>query len=58
MAMANIIKKICNDMRMKSMRRDLSTLSDGELNDLGIHRGQIPDLARYFYGAGPRPDSI
>ncbi len=56
--MANIIKKICNDMRMKSMRRDLSTLSDGELNDLGIHRGQIPDLARYFYGAGPRPDSI
>ncbi|MBT5432080.1 MAG: DUF1127 domain-containing protein [Alphaproteobacteria bacterium] len=56
--MANIIRKLRDEWRMKSLRRELSGLSDGQLDDLGIHRGQITDLSRYYHGIGPRPDSI
>jgi len=56
--MANLIKRIRNEFRMKGMRRELSGLTDGQLDDLGIHRGQITDLTRYCHGLGPRPDSV
>lgn len=56
--MANIIRSLRKGWRMNSMRRELARLSDGQLRDIGIHRGQIDDLARYCHGIGPRPDSI
>ncbi len=57
-AMSNILRKLRAEWRVKSMRRELAGLTDGQLDDLGIHRGQIADLARYCHGLGPRPDSI
>ncbi|MBC6439967.1 MAG: DUF1127 domain-containing protein [Rhodospirillales bacterium] len=56
--MTNLLRKLRNELRMKTMRRELAGLTDGQLDDLGIHRGQISDLARYCHGAGPRPDCI
>jgi uncharacterized protein YjiS (DUF1127 family) len=56
-AMNHILRKLRTGWQMKSLRRELYGLSDGQLNDLGIHRGQIPDMARYCHGAGPRPDN-
>jgi uncharacterized protein YjiS (DUF1127 family) len=53
--MNNLLRKLRSGWQMKSLRRELSGLSDGQLNDLGIHRGQITDMARYCHGAGPRP---
>ncbi len=45
-----------NRWRATALRRQLAGLSDGQLDDLGIHRGQIDALARYCHGLGPRPD--
>jgi len=56
--MANILRSLSTGWRMGSMRRELGRLSDGQLKDIGIHRGQIEDLTRYYHGQGPRPDSI
>lgn len=56
--MANILRSLSTGWRMNSMRRELGRLSDGQLKDIGIHRGQIDDLTRYYHGQGPRPDSI
>jgi uncharacterized protein YjiS (DUF1127 family) len=56
--MANILRSLSTGWRMSSMRRELGRLSDGQLKDIGIHRGQIEDLTRYYHGQGPRPDSI
>lgn len=55
--MNQLFRTIRTGRQMKSLRRELDGLSDGLLNDLGIHRGQIPDMARYCHGAGPRPDA-
>ncbi len=55
--MTNIIRTLRKGWQMKSLRRELSGLSDGQLHDLGIHRGQISDMARYCHGTGPRPDA-
>lgn len=56
--MANFLQSLSKGWRMSSMRRELSRLSDGQLKDIGIHRGQIDDLARYYHGQGPRPESL
>jgi uncharacterized protein YjiS (DUF1127 family) len=55
--MNQLLRKLRNGWQMKNLRRELNGLSDGQLNDLGIDRCQIPDMARYCHGAGPRPDA-
>lgn len=55
--MNQLLRKHRSGWQMNTPRRELSGLSDGQLNDLGIHRGQISDMARYCHGAGPRPDA-
>ena len=42
--MNHLFRKLRSGWQMKSLRRELSGLSDGQLNDLG-------------QGAGPRPDA-
>ena len=44
--MSTIFSSLRKGWRMNSMRRELARLSDGQLRDIGIHRGQIEDLAR------------
>ena len=55
--MIDIFATLRNQWRATTLRRQLAGLSDGQLDDLGIHRGQIDALARYCHGLGPRPDS-
>ena len=56
--MANIIRSLRKGWRVNGMRRELSRLSDAQLRDIGINRGQIDDLARYCHGVGPRPNAV
>lgn len=55
--MTSFFQNLRRGWRMNSMRRELSRLSDDQLKDIGILRGQIDDLARYHFAGGPRPDS-
>lgn len=42
----NLIRSYRNWRRYRQTINELSRLSDRELNDLGIHRGDIPFVAR------------
>jgi len=42
----NLIRSYRNWRRYRQTVNELSRLSDRELNDLGIHRGDIPFVAR------------
>ena len=56
--MNHFFQKLSCAWRMKVMRRELASLSDGQLDDIGICRAQIPDFTRYCHGTGPRPSSV
>lgn len=47
MFLSSILAGINRWFRYRSTLRELSGLSDHELRDLGIHRSDIADVARY-----------
>jgi uncharacterized protein YjiS (DUF1127 family) len=48
---ASIIAKIQSYLRYRETVRELSKLSDRELDDLGIVRSNITDIARHYSAA-------
>ena len=42
----NIVRNYRNWRRYRETVKELSRLSNHELNDLGIHRSEIPSVAR------------
>jgi uncharacterized protein YjiS (DUF1127 family) len=48
---ASIIAKIQSYLRYRETIRELSKLSDRELDDLGIVRSNITDIARHYSAA-------
>jgi uncharacterized protein YjiS (DUF1127 family) len=56
--MANFFGSLRQAWRMKSTRLELSRLSDAQLRDIGIHRGQIEDFTRSMTGGTMRPSSF
>lgn len=44
--MATIFDNLRRGWRIRSTRRELSQLTDAQLHDIGIHRGQISSFAR------------
>ena len=44
--MTDIFGSLRRTWRMKNTRRELSRLTDAQLQDIGIHRGQIDDFTR------------
>ena len=55
--MAGIFGILRRTWRLKNTRRELSRLTDDQLNDIGIHRGQINDFTRSMVGGSARHDS-
>ena len=53
--MASIFGSLRRTWRIKSTRRELSRLTDAQLHDIGIHRGQIDDFTRSMTGGMTRP---
>jgi uncharacterized protein YjiS (DUF1127 family) len=51
MFIAAIVAKIQSYLRYRETVRELSKLSDRELDDLGIVRSNITDIARHYAGA-------
>ncbi len=51
MFIASIIAKVQSFLRYRETVRELSKLSDRELDDLGISRGNIEDIARHYSAA-------
>lgn len=47
MFLATLIAKLQNWLRYRDTVRELSRLSDRELDDLGISRGDIESVARF-----------
>ena len=56
--MANILGSLRTSWRIRNTRRELSRLTDAQLNDIGILRGQIDDFARSMTGGRARRDSF
>ncbi len=52
--MADIIGSLRRTWRMKNTRRELSRLTDAQLQDIGIHRGQIDNFTRSMTGRSVR----
>ncbi len=44
--MATMIENLRRGMRIRATRRELSRLTDAQLHDIGMHRGQIASFAR------------
>jgi uncharacterized protein YjiS (DUF1127 family) len=51
MFIASIVAKIQSYLRYRETVRELSQLSDRELDDLGIIRGDITNIARRYAAA-------
>ena len=51
MFIASLIAKIQSYLRYRETVRELSQLSDRELDDLGIVRGDISNIARQYAAA-------
>jgi len=56
--MANFLGSLRQAWRMKNTRRELSRLTDAQLHDIGIVRGQIDDFTRSMTGGTARPRSF
>jgi uncharacterized protein YjiS (DUF1127 family) len=52
--MANLLGSLRRTWRIKSTRRELSRLTDAQLTDIGIHRGQISDFTLSLAGNAMR----
>jgi uncharacterized protein YjiS (DUF1127 family) len=51
MFIASLISKVQSYLRYRETVRELSKLTDRELDDLGIVRGEIADIARHYASA-------